>query len=83
MIYLEIVGTPMLIVNSHDVAVDLLSKRSANYSSRPQLVIQSLSVPYSLVENMGCSHFAKEWLGVGYVHDPLRRIIAEATSHIS
>jgi len=42
MVYLEIVGMPMLIVNSHDVAVDLLSKRSANYSSRPQLVMSSL-----------------------------------------
>jgi len=42
MIYLDIAGMPMLIVNSHEVAVDLLSKRSANYSSRPQLMMSTL-----------------------------------------
>ena len=34
-IYLENFGSPLVIVNSHDVAVDLLEKRSAKYSSRP------------------------------------------------
>ncbi|KLO05956.1 cytochrome P450 [Schizopora paradoxa] len=43
MIYLEIAGKPMPIVNSHRVAVDLLTKRSANYSSRPQFVILQLT----------------------------------------
>ncbi|KLO05954.1 CyP450 monooxygenase [Schizopora paradoxa] len=43
MIYLDILGRPMLIINSHQVAVDLLNKRSLNYSSRPQLLIHQLT----------------------------------------
>ncbi|KLO05947.1 cytochrome P450 [Schizopora paradoxa] len=54
MIYLEIAGFPVLILNSHDVSMDLLSKRSSLYSSRPQLVMPilagwewtTLSLPY-------------------------------------
>ncbi|KLO09898.1 cytochrome P450 [Schizopora paradoxa] len=38
-IYLENVGRPMLILNSYDDAKELLSNRSAIYSSRPSLIM--------------------------------------------
>ncbi|KLO07928.1 cytochrome P450 [Schizopora paradoxa] len=43
MIYLEVVGVPVLIINSHEIAMDLLSKRSSLYSSRPQFVMPTLA----------------------------------------
>lgn len=39
LVYIENVGVPMLIINSYDAAMDLLNKRSAIYSSRPQLIM--------------------------------------------
>ena len=32
--YLDALGQPMIIVNSHEIASDLMDKRSANYSDR-------------------------------------------------
>ena len=39
MIYLENFGVPLVIINSYDVAVDLLDKRSIKYSSRPSPIM--------------------------------------------
>ncbi len=44
MVYFEVAGFSMLIINSHDVAVDLFCKRSSVYSSRPQFIMPSLWV---------------------------------------
>ncbi|KAK7458132.1 hypothetical protein VKT23_010040 [Stygiomarasmius scandens] len=38
-IYLDVVGTPIVVINSVSVAKDLLDKRSAIYSDRPHLVM--------------------------------------------
>ena len=32
--YLDVVGQPMIVLGSHEAAIDLLEKRSANYSDR-------------------------------------------------
>ncbi|KAL4062870.1 CyP450 monooxygenase [Scleroderma citrinum] len=41
-IYLEILGTRILVLNSEKVAQDLLDKRSQNYSDRPQVPMVTL-----------------------------------------
>ncbi|KNZ78681.1 O-methylsterigmatocystin oxidoreductase [Termitomyces sp. J132] len=38
-IYLEMLGRPMIVLNSVKAAVDLLDKRSANYSDRPSFPV--------------------------------------------
>lgn len=42
LVYLELFGQPIVVVNSHDVAIDLLEKRSVNYSDRPRSVMSEL-----------------------------------------
>ncbi|KLO07942.1 CyP450 monooxygenase [Schizopora paradoxa] len=42
-IFLDVVGFPALVLNSQDVAVDLLAKRSSHYSSRPRFVMPVLA----------------------------------------
>lgn len=44
--YLEILGKPIIVVNSVKAAVDLLDKRSANYSDRPRFPIFKLYIYY-------------------------------------
>ena len=39
--YLEVLGQPMVVLNSYTACKDLLEKRSAIYSSRPRLVLLS------------------------------------------
>ncbi|KAG8854292.1 hypothetical protein FRB96_007697 [Tulasnella sp. 330] len=41
--YLNIAGRPVLILNTHEAAIDLLEKRSEIYSDRPPLVMAELS----------------------------------------
>ena len=41
--YLNVVGSPILIVNSHRVALDLLEKRGQMYQGRPRSVMGELS----------------------------------------
>ena len=41
--YVNIAGLPILIVNSHRAAIDLLEKRGQIYSGRPQSVMNELS----------------------------------------
>lgn len=44
MIYLEVAGFPIIILNSQDIVMDLLSKRSSLYSSRPRFIMPALWV---------------------------------------
>ena len=39
LIYLNAVGQPIVVINSHKVAVDLLDRRAATYSDRPSNVV--------------------------------------------
>ena len=39
--YLEVLGQPLVILNSYTSCKDLLEKRSSIYSSRPRLVLLS------------------------------------------
>ncbi|EIW55444.1 cytochrome P450 [Trametes versicolor FP-101664 SS1] len=43
MVYMDVLGQPMLILGTHDVAFDLLEKRSALYSDRVQSAMVDLS----------------------------------------
>lgn len=47
-VYLDVLGQPMIILGTHEAAVDLLEKRSANYSDRSTLIMGDLRVPLSL-----------------------------------
>ncbi|KAH7920238.1 CyP450 monooxygenase [Leucogyrophana mollusca] len=42
LLYVEILGTKILVLNSEEVAKDLLDKRSQNYSDRPQVPMATL-----------------------------------------
>lgn len=41
-IYLHMLGKPVIVLNSVEAAIDLLDKRSVNYSDRPPFVIPEL-----------------------------------------
>lgn len=44
-LYLNVLGRPIIVINSARVAHDLLDKRGANYSSRPRFVLFEVYVP--------------------------------------
>ena len=41
-VYLNVLGKPIVVLGSYKVACDLLDKRSSNYSGRPKSVMASL-----------------------------------------
>ena len=43
-VYLDVLGQPMMVINSYDAAVTLLEAKSANTSDRPRLVMAELYV---------------------------------------
>jgi hypothetical protein len=47
--YLNLAGQPVIVLNSKKVAVDLLERRAANYSSRPRFIVSGEYL------NGGCS----------------------------
>ncbi len=47
MVYLDVLGKPMLVLGTHDIAHDLLEKRSAIYSDRVQSTMIDLYVVVS------------------------------------
>ncbi|KAJ7121823.1 cytochrome P450 [Mycena crocata] len=48
-IYISIAGQPMLVLNSHKAAADLLDRRAGVYSSRPRLMVASELLTGSLM----------------------------------
>ena len=49
LIYLDVLGQPMVVLGSYKVARELLDKRSANYSDRPRSIMAQLYVDRPLV----------------------------------
>ena len=48
-VYFNVLGTPMLVINSYDTAHELLNKKGTLYSSRPRLtMLKELCVPLAL-----------------------------------
>ncbi|KAI0816985.1 cytochrome P450 [Trametes gibbosa] len=43
MIYLDLLGQPVVVVHSYDAAVDLMDRRSVNYSGRPRSIMAQLT----------------------------------------
>ena len=41
-VYLEVFGQPMVLLGTHDAAMDLMEKRSYKYSDRPPSIMSSL-----------------------------------------
>ncbi|PIL24825.1 cytochrome P450 [Ganoderma sinense ZZ0214-1] len=57
-VYMDILGQPMIVVNSYEVACELLDKRSATFSGRPQLVMaEMVGMEWMLV----LMQYGKEW----------------------
>jgi hypothetical protein len=42
LLYLEILGQKILVINTEQIAQELLDKRSLNYSDRPQVLMVKL-----------------------------------------
>jgi hypothetical protein len=45
--YLEVLGNPIIVLNTEQVAAELLNKRSAIYSDRPQFILYEMSASNS------------------------------------
>ncbi|KAI0629111.1 cytochrome P450 [Trametes polyzona] len=43
LVYFNLLGQPVVVVNSYQVAVDILEKRSVNYSGRPRSIMAELT----------------------------------------
>jgi hypothetical protein len=41
--YLEVLGSPIIVLNTEQVAAELLNKRSAIYSDRPRFILYEMS----------------------------------------
>ncbi len=56
--------TPVIIVNSAEVAHDLMDKRSANYSARPKFPLLDLYVSSETMKcDSGLTTFYQAWAG--------------------
>ena len=50
-VYLDVCGQPMIILGTHEAAIDLLEKRYANYSDRaPSAMVELYVLPSTFVE---------------------------------
>lgn len=45
-LYFNILGRPVVVLNSVEAAADLLNKRGSNYQDRPRFVLFEVYVPY-------------------------------------
>ena len=52
--YLEVLGKPMIVLSSEQAASDLLDKRSANYSDRPRFPIHERYAGMYIFLSWGC-----------------------------
>ncbi|KAG6848244.1 hypothetical protein H0H93_001985 [Arthromyces matolae] len=66
-VYVEMLGQPIIVLNSVEAAVDLLEKRSVNYSDRP---------PFKVFELMGWTHTVS-FVGYGKPFQRYRRRFQE------
>ncbi|KAG8881299.1 hypothetical protein FRB97_009713 [Tulasnella sp. 331] len=66
--YLNVLGQPILIINTHEAAVDLLEKRSAVYSDRP---------PFTMAKLSG-QHASTALIPFGSLHRQHRKLFAHA-----
>src|ERR1700761_4917002 len=67
--YLNVLGTPILVTSSFEVAHDLLEKRSALYSSRPKfwMINSLLTISISCIPlNADIVHLGYAWVGTSY-----------------
>ncbi|KAH9937816.1 cytochrome P450 [Epithele typhae] len=63
-VYLDALGQPMIIVGSHEVAVDLLEKRSSNYSDRAPSAMIDMHVfllPHRFGWAFTVHRYGQEW----------------------
>ncbi|KAI0346960.1 CyP450 monooxygenase [Trametopsis cervina] len=58
LIYLNVLGTPIIVINSVDIAIDLMEKRSSVYSDRPESVMDEL---IGWDWNVGLMRYGPRW----------------------
>ena len=54
--YLDMLGQPIIVLGTHEAALDLLEKRSSNYSDRPHLAMVELYVFILITDLCGQTH---------------------------
>ncbi|KAG6854559.1 hypothetical protein C0991_004895 [Blastosporella zonata] len=58
LLYINVLGTHLVIINSEEIADELVEKRSANYSDRPDIAVMNMN---GWGVNMGLKHYGNEW----------------------
>ncbi|KZT29047.1 cytochrome P450 [Neolentinus lepideus HHB14362 ss-1] len=59
LVYLNVAGQPLIVVNSHKIAADLLDRRAALYSDRPNNIVASDILTGGLL--IALSHYTDTW----------------------
>lgn len=73
--YLEALGTKILILNSMEAVTDLLEKRGANYSHRPELVMGCELMGLSKVRLLPVPRESHSIRRTDSIHDALRQYV--------
>lgn len=91
-VYAEVFGSPVLVLNSLEAVNDLIDKRASTYSSRPQLYVIGELMNMNEVRPLLLSHVYLSWalntklvriyvfFLLGYGHDEVRSEMEEASS---
>ncbi|KAG6817817.1 hypothetical protein H0H87_003225 [Tephrocybe sp. NHM501043] len=58
LIYINVLGVHLVIINSEEIADELVEKRSANYNDRPNIEVMNMN---GWEVNMGLKHYGNEW----------------------
>ncbi|KAG6861527.1 hypothetical protein C0995_015260 [Termitomyces sp. Mi166 len=58
LIYINVLGVRLVIINSEEVAEELVEKRSSNYNDRPEITVMTMN---GWEVNMGLKHYGNEW----------------------
>ncbi|KAG6910304.1 hypothetical protein DXG01_011701 [Tephrocybe rancida] len=58
LMYINVLGAHLVIINSEEIADELVGKRSANYNDRPDIAVMNMN---GWGVNMGLKHYGNEW----------------------
>ncbi|KNZ78768.1 O-methylsterigmatocystin oxidoreductase [Termitomyces sp. J132] len=58
LIHINVLGVHLIIINSEDIANELIEKRSSNYNDRPEITVMTMN---GWEVNMGLKHYGNEW----------------------
>ncbi|KAG5645608.1 hypothetical protein DXG03_005746 [Asterophora parasitica] len=58
LMYINVLGAHLVIINSEEIADELVEKRSSNYNDRPDIAVMNMN---GWEVNMGLKHYGNEW----------------------